>query len=68
MSHPYNMDKTFRQYNPKQIMLLPPSLDDWLPENHLARFFGEAVDVLDLSEIERDYDEVRGYPPYQELS
>ena len=45
-------------------MLLPPSLDDWLPENHLARFVGEIADELDLGEIEREYDEARGYPPY----
>ncbi len=39
-------------------MLLPPSLDDWLPENHLACFVGEAADEPELAEIERDYDEV----------
>src|SRR5436309_418502 len=44
---------------------LPPSLDDWLPEGHLARFVAELVDeVLDLAPILAGYTETRGYPPY----
>jgi transposase len=44
---------------------MPPSLDDWLPEGHLARFVAELVDeVLDLDSILADYTELRGYPPY----
>lgn len=35
--------------------LLPPSLSDWLPENHLARFVAEVVSQLDLTEITRQY-------------
>ena len=35
--------------------LLPPSLQDWLPEGHLARFVVEIVDALDLSELEGGY-------------
>lgn len=35
--------------------LLPPSVEDWLPENHLARFIVEVVDKLDLSELTRVY-------------
>jgi hypothetical protein len=35
--------------------LLPPSVDDWLPENQLARFIVEVVDKLDLSELTRMY-------------
>ena len=35
--------------------LLPPSVDDWLPKDHLARFVVEIVDQLDLSEITRQY-------------
>ena len=35
--------------------LLPPSVDDWLPKDHLARFLVEIVDQLDLSEITRQY-------------
>ena len=35
--------------------LFPPSLSDWLPENHLARFVVEVVDQLDLSELTSQY-------------
>ena len=35
--------------------LLPPSVDDWLPKDHLARFVVEIVDQLDLSELTRQY-------------
>jgi transposase len=57
--------KTFRRFDPDQILLMPPSLQEWLPEGHLARFVAELVDeVLDLGPIVADYKEVRGYPPY----
>jgi hypothetical protein len=35
--------------------LLPPSVDEWLPEDHLARFVVEVIDKLDLSELTRKY-------------
>ena len=35
--------------------LLPPSLDEWLPEDHLARFVVEVVDGLELSALEKAY-------------
>jgi transposase len=58
--------KNFRLYNPDQILLLPPSIQDWLPENHLSRFILEVVDMLDLSAILRVYErgDGRGQPPY----
>ena len=44
---------------------MPPSLNEWLPEDHLARFVAEVVDqVLDLSTIYAGYVGMRGYPPY----
>ncbi|MBK5965747.1 IS5/IS1182 family transposase [Thiocystis minor] len=43
--------------------LLPPSVQDWLPEGHLARDVVEVVEGLDLSELERA-DAGRGSPPY----
>ena len=59
------VDKTFRPFAPEQGLLLPPSLDDWLPAEHLARFIAELVDEhLDLSRIHAAYTEVRGGPPY----
>jgi transposase len=56
--------KTFRPYEPDQLLLMPPSLADWVPEDHLARFVSDLVDTLDLSAIEDTYAEERGYPPY----
>jgi transposase len=59
------MPKTFRPYEPDQMLLLPPSVRDWVPDGDLAHFISDVVDVLDLSEIEAVYDdELRGYPPY----
>ena len=59
------MAKTYRPYVPEQDLLLPPSLRDWLPENHLAYFVSDLIDQLDLSAITKGYeDEERGYPPY----
>jgi len=58
------MAKTFRPYDPEQMLLLPPALQDWVPEGHLARFISDMVDSMDLSEIEEAYPEERGYPPY----
>jgi hypothetical protein len=37
-------------------LLLPPSLHDWLPEKHLARFFVDVVETLDLSLIYASYE------------
>jgi transposase len=58
------MAKTFRPYEPDQMLLLPPSLADWVPEDHLARFVRDVVDQLDLRAVEGTYTEERGYPPY----
>jgi transposase len=59
------MAKTYRPYVPEQDLLLPPSLREWLPEDHLAFFVSDLIDQLDLSAITSAYeDEERGYPPY----
>ena len=59
------VDKTFRAFDPDQGFLLPPSLDEWLPADHLARFIADLVDEhLDLSRIHAAYTETRGGPPY----
>ena len=59
------VDKTFRPYDRDQMYLLPPSIDDWVPEGHLCRFVSELVDeVLDLEPFLAAYTEQRGYPPY----
>lgn len=65
MSNLSSMSKKYRPYEPNQIMLLPPSLDEWVPQNHIARFIGEVVDSLDLSVITAEYEtELRGQPPF----
>jgi transposase len=59
------MTKGYRSYQPEQDLLLPPSLRDWLPEDHLAYFVSDVVDQLDLTKIHEAYgDEKRGQPPY----
>jgi transposase len=62
---PVGAQKRFRHYDQSQSFLLPPSLDDWLPENHEARFISEVVDtLLDLSGVYDSYTEASGAPPY----
>jgi transposase len=57
--------KTFRRYDQNQCFLLPPSPDDWLPEDHEARFVSEVVeDHLDLSAIYASDASPAGAPPY----
>src|SRR5208282_234104 len=50
------MAKTYKTYLPEQDLLLPPSLRDWLPDDHLVYCVSDVVDELDLSAIESVYD------------
>jgi len=60
-----SVDKTFRPFAPDQAWLVPPSLDEWLPQDHIARFVADLVDEhLDLSAFYADYTEGRGAPPF----
>ena len=45
----------FRPINRDTGFLLPPSVDEWLPQRHLARFVVEVVDRLELAEFEKAY-------------
>ena len=45
----------FREFDRETRFLLPPSLDEWLPEQHLARFVVEVIDGLDLSAMVKSY-------------
>jgi transposase len=45
----------FRPINRDTPFLFPPSVDEWLPERHLARFVVEVIDGLDLSELVKVY-------------
>jgi transposase len=59
------MGKSYRPYYPDEDLLLPPSLREWLPENHLSYFVSDVVDNLDLSAMDAVYgSEKRGQPPY----
>ena len=59
------MSKTFRPYEPDQDFLMPISMREWLPADHLAYFISDVVESLDLSAITKRYaGEERGYPPY----
>jgi transposase len=45
----------FRVYDRNTGFPLPPSVDEWLPERHLARFVAEVVEGLDLSALSNSY-------------
>ena len=45
----------FRPIDRHTDYLLPPSVQDWLPESHLARYVVDVIEGLDLSELERAY-------------
>src|SRR5271165_7077290 len=45
----------FRTTDRETDFLMPPSIDEWLPPRHLARFVVEVVDGLDLSAMSRSY-------------
>ena len=55
--------KMFREYSQGQIFLLPPSLDEFVPENHEARIINDVVDTMDLLPLLARY-EGGGAPDY----
>jgi transposase len=59
------MAKTFREWDPAQGWLLPPSVKELVPAGHLAHFVRDTVrEEIDLEPILSSYGEERGYPPY----
>jgi transposase len=59
------MGKTFRDWDIEQLMMFPPCVEDFVPQEHLAHFVRNTVcEALDLSTILECYSEERGYPPY----
>ena len=59
------MQKTFRDWNPNQQFLLPPSVEDFVPKKHMAHFVRNVVvDELDLAALFASYKGDRGYPPF----
>ncbi|MGO9753868.1 MAG: IS1182 family transposase [Solirubrobacteraceae bacterium] len=63
---PVGAGKTFRSYDPDQVLLISPVLADWVPEGDLAHFVSDLVEggALDLSAIYASYEGERGQPPY----
>jgi transposase len=63
------VNKRFRACSLDQQFLLPPSLQDWLPEDHLARFVADVMNELDLSAIYAEYErsDGRGLSAYHPL-
>jgi transposase len=58
------MAKKFISCNRKQGYLLPPSIDEWLPKEHLARYIVEITEELDLEEIYKAYSGEGGKEAY----
>jgi transposase len=63
------VNKRFRVCDFNQPFLLPPSLQDWLPQDHLARFVADVTNELDLSLIYAEYErsDGRGLSAYHPL-
>ena len=49
------MSDKFQPIDRDTLYLLPPSIQEWLPEGHLARFVIDIVDPLDLRALEAGY-------------
>jgi transposase len=63
---PVGDQKTFRSYDPDQVLLMAPVLSEWIPDGDLAHFVSDLVEsgTLDLSAIYASYEDERGFPPY----
>ena len=48
----------FKEYDQNQQFLLPPALQDFIPDGHLARTINEVVEILDLSELYGRYSDM----------
>ena len=54
---PVGVEKTFRAYDPDQVLLMAPVLQEWIPEGDLAHFVSDLVEseTLDLRAIYDSY-------------
>lgn len=46
----------FKQYQPSQVLLLPPSLEELIPQNHLARVVNAVIERMDITAIINKYE------------
>jgi len=58
------MSRGFIVGNRDQLLLLPPSVDKWVPVDHVVRFIRDCVEQMDLSAFYRCYGK-EGRPPYE---
>ena len=56
--------KTFRPYDQDTLLLMPPSVRDWVEEGSLPAFISDLVDDLDLAPFLAAHENPRGMPPY----
>jgi transposase len=58
----------FKRYDPCQLFVLPPDMNDWLPEDDLVYFIMDVIRSLDLGPIYQPYDNSKGgHPPYHPM-
>jgi transposase len=60
---PSSKGPSFRKFDPNQQVLLPTDLNEWLPDDHLARVVAEVVDGLDLEPLLATYRNEEGGSP-----
>ena len=58
------INRNYKQYDPKANFLLPPSMRDWLPKNHLIWFLVDFLDSIDLSAFEKEMTSSKGRLAY----
>lgn len=59
------MNKKYKPFNPKQSLLFPPSIEDFVSTDHVSHFLRRVVsEELNLKRIYAGYSESRGAPPY----
>src|SRR5476649_959374 len=53
------MTKTYRPWEPDQVLLMPPVLREWLPKGHLVYFILDTVKCLDMPNSDEAF--IQGY-------
>ncbi len=64
MSESVMRTKTFRPYDQDTLLLMPPSVRDWVDPDGLPAFIDDLVEDMDLGVFLAAHDEPRGMPPY----